>query len=158
MFKLFFRLLFLGLVIQTQAMMTPREFFERLNKDTMNLVDEFYHPDVDFQDPVTSLHGPAAIKRHYLHQYTNVKSIRWEFPSEIKSGNLFSFEWIMVLSHPSLNGGKEFRVPGSSFMKMAPNGQVIYHRDYFDMGDFVYDRLPVFRWVNSFIKSKLKDH
>jgi hypothetical protein len=37
--------------------LTPQEFFTRLNKDTMDLVAEFYAPHAHFQDPVVNVTG-----------------------------------------------------------------------------------------------------
>jgi hypothetical protein len=39
-------------------------FFEKLTKDNMTLVDEFYHPQVDFIDPVGSIKGSEKIKQY----------------------------------------------------------------------------------------------
>jgi hypothetical protein len=34
-------------------------------------------------------------------------------------------------------------------------GKVIYHRDYFDMGAFIYERVPVLDRVIAYVKGKL---
>ncbi len=137
--------------------LTPREFFERLNKDTMELVEEFYAEDAVFQDPVVSLKGPAAIRAHYAYQYEGVTSIRWDFEPEIVQGDRRVLVWTMHLAHPRLNGGREYGVPGNSVFRMA-NGKVVYQRDYFDMGDFVYERIPAIGSLIRVIKGRMTTH
>ena len=136
--------------------MTPQDFFNRLNKDTLNLVDEFYASDVTFKDAVTELKGSEAVKSHYRHQYKHLKSIRWDFRSEVKNGSSLSFEWTMHLAHPALNGGNEYAVEGASVIKLNAAGKAVYHRDYFDVGDFIYSKIPILKWVDAKIKNSLK--
>ncbi len=154
--KFCFVLLFASGQVKANSQMTPKEFFKNLNINTMNLVDEFYAPDVRFKDAVTSLEGSKAVRAHYEHQYANLSSIRWEFRSELKSADSYAFEWTMILAHSKLNGGKEFSVEGASVLKFNQAGLVNYHRDYFDMGEFIYSKIPLLKWIDSKIKDLLK--
>jgi hypothetical protein len=60
----------------------------------------------------------------------------------------------MFISHPRIRSGKIVRVEGSSFIK-THDGQVIYHREYYDLGSLVYENLPIFGSLTRFIKSRL---
>ncbi len=135
--------------------MTGHEFFDKLNKDTMNLVDDFYAPNAILVDPVGEHKGSAAIKAYYTHQYANVKSIRWEFKPDIKDKDNEVLRWTMFVSHPNIEGGKEIKVDGASVIEFK-DGKAVYHRDYFDMGEFVYERVPVLGFIVSKIKNMLK--
>lgn len=59
----------------------------------------------------------------------------------------------MLLQHPRLNGGSEFRVAGVSIIKF--NDKIYSHRDYFDLGAMLYEQLPIIRTLTKFIKRKL---
>jgi len=134
--------------------LTPQEFFKQLNKDTMNLVEEFYAPRAHFQDPVVNVEGADKIRAHYAHQYEGLDSIKWDFGPETISGERHVLPWTMTVKHPSLNGGDEYSVEGISVMDIR-DGKAIYHRDYFDMGAFVYERVPVMRSIVKMMKGRM---
>ena len=59
--------------------------------------------------------------------------------------DLVSLEWKMHLKTKALNGGKEMTVDGMSLVTFGSQGKAISHRDYFDMGEFVYEKIPVLK-------------
>jgi predicted SnoaL-like aldol condensation-catalyzing enzyme len=133
-----------------------KEFFEQLDKDHMDLVEQFYDPSAVLQDPVHRLQGASSIRRYYEGLYKDVKSIRFEFTKAMESGDVVTLEWRMYLRAPGLEGGKEFTVDGASIITFGGNeGHAIVHRDYFDMGEFIYERIPVLKSVIGMIKGRL---
>lgn len=133
-----------------------RAFFDHLDRDHLELVNQFYDQDVAFQDPVHQLKGVAAVRSYYAGLYKNVESIRFEYSKALDSGNTVTLAWRMYLKSPSIGGGKEITVDGVSLITFGgKEGKAITHRDYFDMGEFVYERIPVLRTVIGFIKKKL---
>ena len=122
----------------------------------MHLVNDFYAKDAVFCDPIGTHHGVDAIKRYYAGLYENVSSIKFEFTSIIGAGDEFAAVWVMHLSAKKLNGGKPISVPGVSHIRFVHNcDKVEYHRDYFDMGCFIYEHVPVLASVVKYIKRKL---
>lgn len=122
--------------------------FNELNKDTMHILDGFYHPQLDFQDPLGQIKGLPSMKAYYANMYKSVKSIRFEFTKVIQDGDEYVGFWKMYLAAPILNGGNEFWVEGNSHIRFDPKTDlVIYHRDYFDMGAFIYEQLPLLKTV-----------
>jgi hypothetical protein len=135
------------------------EFFNGLSKNTMPLVERFYAPNAHFLDPVVDLRGSAAVRKYYENLYQNVESIRFEFSGHVKQGDEQVSMWTMVLKAKSLNGGKEVRVIGNSHFRFDPTtGQALYHRDYFDMGEFIYERIPVVGGLIRYIKGRFGQH
>ena len=128
--------------------------FNELNIDTMELLEDFYHEDVGFVDPVVDVHGLEDLRKHYVHQYAKAKEIGFEFVSEHIAGDTHTVEWNMTLRTKRLNKGKVFTVPGVSVITFEGN-KVIYHRDYFDLGDMLYERVPVMRFFTKKIKKRL---
>ena len=131
-------------------------FFQKLDKNSLNLITEFYHPEVDFIDPVGKIKGANAIKAYYEGMYKNVKSIKFEFSQVYESGNTVIGVWTMTLETDKLNGGEPYSVDGNSVVTFAPNGQAIYHRDYFDMGAFVYERIPVIGYIIKKLRANME--
>lgn len=135
---------------------TVEEFFNQLSQNTMDLVDRFYAENTHFLDPVVNLRGRKAVRKYYENLYQNVESIRFEFSGKIEQGDEQVAFWTMVLRAKGLNGGKEVRVIGNSHFRLDPQTrQALYHRDYFDMGEFIYEGVPVLGSVIRYIKGRL---
>lgn len=131
--------------------------FNQLNASTMNILDEFYDKDVVFIDPLGEHQGLESVRSYYENLYKNVQEIRFDFSRHVESQDSLSSEWTMLLRASGLNGGDEVVVDGISVFKFDPlTRKVIYHRDYFDMGEFIYENVPVLGSVIRFIKSKMK--
>jgi hypothetical protein len=142
-----------------QDILTPKEFFKALNKDTMHLVDEFYDENVQFFDPLVEVKNRKQMKDYYTNMYNNVESIQWDIPDEIRDGNKCSLAWKMTLTAKNFNKGKPVIVDGVSVIKFGGNeGKAIYHRDYFDLGEFVYEGIPILGGMVRFVKSKMANH
>jgi hypothetical protein len=62
--------------------------------------------------------------------------------------------WTMYLRAKNLNGGEEVVVKGNSHV-IYKNGKAVYHRDYFDMGAFIYEHIPIVGAIIRKIKSML---
>jgi ketosteroid isomerase-like protein len=134
-------------------------FFRELRADRMELVDGFYHSDVVFEDPVGRVEGREALRRYYEGLYANVTSIDFEFSELVGSGDHRAGTWTMTLAAKKLDGGKPFSVPGMSLFHFDPaSGLVAYHRDYFDLGAFIYERIPILRGIVRTIRRRLASH
>lgn len=128
--------------------------FEELNIETMDLLDDFYHDDVHFVDPVVDVHGLEDLRKHYEHQYEKALDIGFKFVDEHITGDTHTVEWTMTLRTKRLNKGQEFTVPGVSVITFKDD-KVIYHRDYFDLGDMLYERIVIMRFFVKKIKKRL---
>lgn len=137
----------------------PKDFFKKLNKETMHLVDEFYDEDVLFCDPIVELKNRQQVKDYYINMYNNVQSISWDIPDEIRAGNDCTLVWKMTLTAKNFNKGQPVIVDGVSVIKFGgKEGKAIYHRDYFDLGAFVYEGIPVLGGLVRFVKRKMASH
>jgi limonene-1,2-epoxide hydrolase len=132
-------------------------FFNGFNKDTPHLLDEFYAPDVEFHDPVSEIRGIVGIRAYYAKMYENLISIRFDFDREVEQGGEVFAPWVMHMRHKALAGGKEIVVPGVSHFRFK-DGKAVYHRDYFDMGAFVYEHVPVIGAGVRYVKKKVAGH
>ena len=142
-----------------QRTVTAQQFFKQLSAETMHLVDDFYAEESVVKDPVVELNGREAVKNYYNNMYKQVDYCRFEFSDEIVAENTTTLVWTMFLKAPKLNGGQEIVVDGVSVIKFhAEHGQAIYHRDYFDMGAFVYEGLPLVGGIIRFAKKKMSEH
>lgn len=139
-----------------QPNMKPSEFFHQLNSQSMHLVDKFYSKNATLVDPLGSVTGSENIKKYYAYQYKHIDSLTWKTEPEIVSGKTQILVWTMNLKTKALNSGNEFSVDGISKFRFNEQGQVEFHQDYFDVGAFIYERLPILKNAISFIKGRMR--
>lgn len=147
----------LAIELKDDYAVTTVRAFDDLNKDTINNLDNYYEADAHFRDPITDVQGLAEIKKYYSHVYANVKSIHFNFQSISREGAIQTAVWKMSVIHPALNGGKELTLDGVSILEFNLNShKLIAHRDYYDLGEFIYERIPILGPVIRYIKNKMK--
>jgi len=133
--------------------------FNNFNSKTLHLADEFYDPDVVFQDPIVELKGRDRLKAYYADMYENVTSIRFDFSGGIEKDEEAVVFWTMEVRAKGFKGGEPVLLDGSSHIKFGgESGKAVYHRDYFDMGAFVYENIPVLGSIVRYTKKRLSKH
>ncbi|MCC6143617.1 MAG: nuclear transport factor 2 family protein [Candidatus Hydrogenedentes bacterium] len=129
--------------------------FNTLTRDNLEILDEFYAPDVHFEDPLGAIEGLAKLKAYYAGMYENVQEIHFDFKDEVAQGDTHVVVWMMRMKVKGLNKGEEVTVDGNSVIRFNDDDLVSYHRDYFDVGAMVYEHVPVVRFLVKKIKNRL---
>ncbi|RYZ71788.1 MAG: nuclear transport factor 2 family protein [Proteobacteria bacterium] len=145
-----------ALAPESDRVKQAEQFFKNLSAETLHLVDEFYDPAVQFVDPIHELQGSSAVKAYYKKLYENADRVEFSFSESIEQKDSVLLVWTMTLQTKALNGGKPYSVDGNSLLHFGGGqGKVVYHRDYFDLGAFVYERLPILRSIITVIKKQM---
>lgn len=131
--------------------------FNDFDGKNLSLLESFYDQKISFCDPVHCVEGLDKLKSYYKHAYKNVISIRFEFGQIIREGLRYSGPWTMHLSVKGLNGGAPYSVEGCSVFEFNEKNLVIRQRDYLDLGEMVYERIPVQGFLIQQLKKFLKD-
>lgn len=132
-------------------------FFNKLDKTCTKKLYMFYTSDVSFVDPLHRIEGREALEAYFTALYENVTSCRFDFHHRQRQGDTAFVTWTMQLVHPRLDGGRMIAVEGCSRLEFAPDdaGRVARHRDYFDAGALVYERLPLLGGAVRLVKRRL---
>jgi len=130
-----------------------KQTYNRLNAQSLGLLNELYSHDVVFQDPFRRLSGLPALTEYFAELYRHVELSSFVFEDEVVQGNSAMLTWTMSLKHPRLNGGDVVTVPGSTHIRFRD--KVTYHRDYFDGGAMLYEHLPLIGLVIRMIKERV---
>lgn len=112
-----------------------------------------YSEDVYFEDPSHGIQGKAALLERFHHLYSKVDSCNFKFHQTLDTGGEIFLAWTMILRQRGQNG-EVIRVEGASFLKVR-NNRIYYHRDYFDLGAFVYENVPMLGSIIKRIKQRL---
>jgi len=130
-----------------------KQFYQMFSVDTIALLDSIYTQDVEFLDPVHTVHGCLALK-HYLRQMAaSLTLYRIRYGDEQVGENAAFLSWEMDFAHPSINGGQTITVRGISHLKFT--SKVYYHEDCYDMGALLYDHIPLLGRVTRALKKRL---
>jgi len=130
-----------------------KDVFNQLDSSNLHLLDEIYHRGVAFSDPVHQLQGLPALRDYYARLYDGVLTCRFEFEDEIVQDRRAALVWVMKFRHARFHKGQELVLSGVSHLKF--DEKVFYHRDFFDMGEFIYERVPFLSTVIGAIKKRL---
>ncbi|WP_462159956.1 nuclear transport factor 2 family protein [Pseudoalteromonas sp. GB56] len=116
--------------------------YQRLDKNSLSLLDDIYHKEVHFTDPLHEVRGLDSLYTYFANLYANVSSCSFNISDYYELDDTAFIYWTMTYRHPRINGGREVEVKGHSLLRFDEQ-KVIFHRDYFDVGELLYRRLPV---------------
>jgi len=132
------------------------EIFNALNKDTMHLLDDFYHGEIVFEDPLGHIEGLEDLRAYYANLYEGAAEVSFAFTDEVVQDDTHIVMWIMRMKVKRLNKGEPIEVVGNSLIRFGDEDKVVYHRDYFDMGAMIYEHVPVVGWMVKKVKKRLQ--
>lgn len=140
------------------------KLYEHFDHQLLASMDDIYHPDVIFQDPLHRVVGLEALRTYFGQMIQGLEVCSFEFhdaiaqPMDISGGtqaNQAVLFWTMRYRHRKLNSGKLLSLAGNSHLRYGDEG-VYFHRDYFDAGAMLYEHLPVLGFVIGRIKRRLE--
>jgi hypothetical protein len=130
------------------------EVYGKLSKDNLYLLEDIYHKDVVFEDSAHRFEGWDQRSVYFASLYSN--GVHCDCPCrphrQVEDTGFLS--WTMKIMHPKLNGGQPGEVNGVSQIRFSGD-RVIYHRDYFDLGEMLYENIPLLGVVIRNIKQRL---
>lgn len=135
-----------------------RQLYEDLASIDINDLALVYHQDIEFADPVTRHQGLSAVKKYFANLLDSVDTCQFTIhalqESASTEGGSYSHtvEWTMTLQLK--NKPNIISVDGVSLLKVRDE-KIHYHRDYYDLGEMVYEHVPLLRHLIGFIKKKL---
>lgn len=129
------------------------DIYQKLSVDNLHLIKDIYHEDITFIDPMHEINGLPALTRYFSSLYENLTQCDFTIENVIENPEQAAIYWHMAYTHPKLNKGKTINVSGHSHIK-GKDGLVIYHRDYIDLGEMVYEHIPVLGKLTKWVKNR----
>ncbi|MDF0750250.1 nuclear transport factor 2 family protein [Marinobacter sp. 71-i] len=129
-----------------------KQLFNNLCAGNMAELSSVYSESVRFTDPFSSVRGIDELTEYLTGAYANVISCGFDFGEPVVNGEDVCIPWVMHLKHERIRKGKAVDVDGISQLVIR-GGRVVSHRDYFDVGQLLYENLPlmggVIRWIRN---------
>ncbi|PSW20180.1 nuclear transport factor 2 family protein [Photobacterium sanctipauli] len=140
---------------QSEAITTKFvQAYSELNKHNLSILEDLYDNDVVFEDPAHRMEGWDSLHQYFTRLFSAVTECDFDIHESVSQGDVAYLQWTMSFSHPRIDGGKQRKVRGCSRLEFA-NGRVIHHRDYFDMGEMIYEGVPILGALVRHLKASL---
>lgn len=129
------------------------DVYQQLSTDNLNLLEGVYHSNVNFIDPIHEIKGFNNLASYFEGLYQNVSYCQFNVHHLVETELEAAIYWTMTYQHKQLKGGEKITVTGSSHLK-AFEDKVIYHRDYIDLGEMLYENIPLLGRLITWIKKR----
>jgi len=128
--------------------------YQKLNKDNLSILAQVYRDDICFEDPMHHVEGIEALTDYFANMYHNVTQIEFDIKEAVISADKqqAALYWTMIYSHPKLNKGQPINVDGMSQLKFSD--KIFSHRDYFDVGQMLYQQVPFLGGLIGLLKKR----
>ena len=124
--------------------------FEGLTPADLPRLHGFYAEDARFKDPFNEVQGVAAIRAVFEHMYRALAEPHFVVHEAVAEGDQCFLTWDFIFR---LRQGdrREIVVRGASHLLLADDGRIRVHRDYWDVAEELYEKLPLLgalmRWL-----------
>jgi steroid delta-isomerase len=126
-------------------------FFAALGPQDLARLGDFYTPDAYFKDPFNEVRGVPAIEGIFRHMFDALQAPRFVITSRLVDGDQCFLVWEFRFAFRNFHKEVEQVVHGGSHLRLAPDGRIQSHRDYWDAAEELYEKLPVvgglMRWL-----------
>lgn len=126
-------------------------FFENFQLADLSRLGELYDRDAQFKDPFNEVRGLPAIERVYAHMFRTLEAPRFVVTSRLGGAGECFLAWEFSFRFRRYAAARAQLVRGGSHLRLAADGRITAHRDYWDAAEEVYEKLPLLgglmRWL-----------
>jgi steroid Delta-isomerase len=127
------------------------DFFQELAPDTLSRIDRVYAPDACFRDPFNEVSGIEAIKEIYRHMFEQVEQPHFLITARVMQGNEAFLTWDFLF-HMKRWSSAPHCIRGATHLRFGPDGRIQFHRDYWDVAEELYEKIPLLGGVMRVLK------
>ena len=128
-------------------------YFETLDRASVARLDLHYSADALFKDPFNEVRGIAAIERVFEHMFKTIESPRFVVTGRFSGDDGAMLIWDF---HFTRGGGSAMLIRGTSHLRFGADGRCVFHRDYWDAAEELYEKLPLIGALMRFLKHRLR--
>ncbi|GAB2493280.1 nuclear transport factor 2 family protein [Arenimonas alkanexedens] len=142
---------------EAEALARFATFFSNLASDRVEtLVPQTYADDVYFNDTLKAVEGRSALG-HYLGESAEaVESCRVEILETTRTANdEHLIRWRMMIRFKKFRRGVDTWTVGMSHLRFDAEGRVVYHQDYWNAADGLFQHIPVLGTLIALVKRRL---
>ncbi|CUB06197.1 nuclear transport factor 2 family protein [Marinomonas fungiae] len=129
-----------------------KAFYKDVKHPRLDAIGDVYSCQVKFRDPVHQIQGLAELHAYLSDMCESVESGRFEFLDQLVGTDTAYIKWNMYFRHPKL-GNETHVVRGMSQIQF--DDRIYYHEDVYDMGQMIYEHVPVLGWAVKKLRKRL---
>jgi steroid delta-isomerase len=130
--------------------------YQDMTPESVAMLSEVYAANAFFKDPFNEVNGIDRIEGIFRHMYHQVEQPRFAVHQWVGSSEEGFIIWDMHFRSRLMRGGPQQIIHGVSHIRFDASGKVLYHRDYWDSGEELFAKLPLFGRLIGWLRSKLK--
>ena len=130
-------------------------FYEALTEQTLPQLHDLYAKNAYFKDPFNEVRDVAAIEKIFAHMFVSLNNPRFVVHTKIVDGNEAFLAWDFKFHMKKFRPDIEQTIRGSSHLKFDVTNRVVFHRDYWDAAEELYEKLPLLGGFMRFLKKRV---
>ena len=126
--------------------------FESLAAADVARLGEIYTPDARFKDPFNEVRGLAEIEGIFAHMFIALDAPRFVIQEVLVQGDQCFLSWDFRFRMRRWRRDEQC-IHGATHLRLAADGRIAEHRDYWDAAEELYEKLPgvgaLMRWLKA---------
>lgn len=124
--------------------------FEALQPADVETLGEIYTADARFKDPFNEVQGVAAIRQIFRHMFVSLDGPRFVIRDVVVDDDQCFLSWDFLFRMRRFRQDEQC-IRGGTHLRLAADGRIAEHRDYWDAAEELYEKLPaigaLMRWL-----------
>ena len=117
-------------------------FFESISQENTVDLKQIYTDDVFFKDPFNEVNGIQHVITIFDNMFHQLDQPRFVVTTHVSQGDQAFLTWDFLFKMKRFNRNEQC-IRGASHIRFAADGRVCYHRDYWDVAEELYEKLPL---------------
>ncbi len=130
-------------------------YFETITPKSLGDMALVYTEDAYFKDPFNEVKGLVDIRAIFERMFEALVEPRFTVVNRLVDGDQVMLEWDFTFRIRRWKPEIVQLVHGVSHLRLASDGRIAHHRDYWDTAEELYAKLPLIGGLMRFLRSKM---
>lgn len=130
-------------------------YFETLTPASLGNMARIYVDDAYFKDPFNEVKRLEDIRAVFERMFDALAEPRFRIVNRVVEGEQVMLEWDFTFRIRRWKPATMQLVHGVSHLRLAADGRIAYHRDYWDTAEELYSKLPLIGGLMRFLRTKM---
>lgn len=131
------------------------QFYEDLSREGLQEFKNFYAEKAYFKDPFNEVTSVEDIIQIFSHLFEKMSYLRFEHVDMMTKGKEAMIQWRFHFCLRKDKEKKVFNIEGISVLHFNEQDEIVYHRDFWDAGEEIYEKIPGIGIMLRFLKKQI---
>lgn len=127
------------------------DWYGKLERGSVEKIRDYYAEEAFFKDPFNEVKGRDKIKHIFDDMFNQLENPRFVFIDKIEQDHQAFVTWDFKFAVKQ----KAYTIHGSSHLKLNEQKMIIYHRDYWDVGEELLLKVPFVKNIYGAFRKKV---